>query len=59
MWGAAVNLAHQMPSSTSDSGIYVTTDVYEVMRDIRQFTPAGSLTVGGSQQPIWRLADRK
>jgi class 3 adenylate cyclase len=59
MWGAAVNLAHQMRTGTSDSGIYVTTDVYEVMRDIRQFTPAGSLTVGGSQQPIWRLADRK
>jgi hypothetical protein len=30
-----------------------------VMRDIRQFTPAGSITVGGSEQPIWRLAERK
>lgn len=59
MWGAAVNLAHQMRSGTSDSGIYVTSDVYEVMRDIRQFTPAGNLVVDGSEQPIWRLAERK
>jgi class 3 adenylate cyclase len=59
MWGAAVNLAHQMRSGATESGIYVTSEVYEVMRDIRQFTPAGSITVGGSEQPIWRLAERK
>jgi class 3 adenylate cyclase len=59
MWGAAVNLAHQMRSGATESGIYVTSDVYEVMRDIRQFTPAGSITVSGSEQPIWRLAERK
>jgi class 3 adenylate cyclase len=59
MWGGAVNLAHQMRSGATESGIYVTSAVYEVMRDIRQFTPAGSITVGGSEQPIWRLAERK
>ena len=59
MWGAAVNLAHQMHSGASESGIYVTSGVYEVVHDIRQFTPAGSITVGGVEQPIWRLADRK
>jgi class 3 adenylate cyclase len=59
MWGAAVNMAHQMRSSTSDSGIFVTTDVYEVMRDIRQFTPAGTITVDGVEQPMWRLTERK
>jgi class 3 adenylate cyclase len=59
MWGAAVNLAHQMRSGASDSGVYVTSEVYEVMRDIRQFTPAGSVTVNGVEQPIWRLAERK
>jgi class 3 adenylate cyclase len=59
MWGAAVNLAHQMRSGTTESGIYVTSEVYEVMRDIRQFTPAGSITVDGSEQPIWRLSERK
>ena len=59
MWGAAVNLAHQMRSGATESGIFVTTDVYEVMRDIRQFTPAGTVTVDGADQPIWRLTDRK
>ncbi len=59
MWGAAVNLAHQIRSGTTESGIYVTSEVYEVMRDIRQFTPAGSITVDGSEQPIWRLSERR
>jgi class 3 adenylate cyclase len=58
MWGATVNLAHQMRSGATQSGIYVTSEVYEVMHDIRQFTPAGSITVGGSEQPIWRLSER-
>jgi class 3 adenylate cyclase len=58
MWGAAVNLAHKMRGSATQSGIYVTSKVYEVMQDIRQFTPAGSITVGGSEQPIWRLSER-
>jgi class 3 adenylate cyclase len=59
LWGAAVNLAHQMRSGATESGVYVTSEVYEVMRDIRQFTPAGSITVDGSEQPIWRLSERK
>ncbi|HXS85905.1 MAG TPA: adenylate/guanylate cyclase domain-containing protein [Mycobacterium sp.] len=59
MWGAAVNLAHQMRSGATESGVFVTTDVYEVMRDIRQFTAAGTVTVDGAEQPIWRLTDRK
>ena len=59
MWGGAVNLADHMRSGETVSGIYVSSAVYEVMRDIRQFTPAGSITVGGSEQPIWRLAERK
>jgi class 3 adenylate cyclase len=59
MWGAAVNLAYQMRSGATGLGVYVTSDVYEIMHDIRQFTPAGSITVGGSEQPIWRLSERQ
>jgi class 3 adenylate cyclase len=59
MWGAAVNLAQQMHSGATESGVYVTSEVYEVMHDIRHFTPAGSITVGGSEQQIWRLSERK
>lgn len=59
MWGAAVNLAHQLRSGATESGIFVTADVYDVMRDIRQFTAAGTVTVAGAEQQIWRLVDRK
>lgn len=57
MWGAAVNLAHQTGSSTTQTGIYVTSKVYEVLHDIRQFTPAGTITVGGVEQQIWKLSE--
>jgi len=57
MWGAAVNLAHQTRGSTTQTGIYVTSQVYEAMREIRQFTPAGSVTVGGVEQQIWKLSE--
>jgi class 3 adenylate cyclase len=57
MWGGAVNLAHQMRSGATQSGVYVTSKVYEVMQDIRKFTSAGSITVDGSEQPIWRLSE--
>jgi hypothetical protein len=29
------------------------------MHDIRQFNNAGTVTVNGSEQPVWRLAERK
>jgi class 3 adenylate cyclase len=58
MWGAAVSLAYQMHSGSPQPGIYVTSRVYEVMRDVRQFTPAGTISVGGSELPIWRLSER-
>ncbi len=62
MWGAAVNLAYQMRSGTTQSGqsgIYVTADVYEATRDIRQFVPAGTITVGDAEQQIWRLSEEQ
>ncbi len=59
MWGAAVNLAHSVRGSTSQAGIYVTTAVYEAMGDIRQFAPAGTVTVAGTEQQIWRLAEER
>ena len=39
MWGAAVNLAYQVQSGSPQPGIYVTSEVYEMMRDTRHFTP--------------------
>ncbi|MDT5018214.1 MAG: hypothetical protein QOD39_4374, partial [Mycobacterium sp.] len=59
MWGAAVDLAYQVQSGSPQPGVYVTSDVYDAMRDTRQFTAAGEVTVGGDSQPIWRLAERQ
>jgi class 3 adenylate cyclase len=59
MWGAAVNLAYQVQSGSPQPGVYVTAQVYETMRDTRDFTPAGTVTVDSAEQPIWRLSERK
>jgi class 3 adenylate cyclase len=59
MWGAAVDLAYQVQSGSPQPGVYVTSDVYDAMRDTRQFTAAGEVTVGAEAQPIWRLAERQ
>jgi class 3 adenylate cyclase len=58
MWGSAVNLAYQVQSGSPQAGVYVTSAVYDTMRDSRDFTSAGVITVDGEEQPVWRLADR-
>jgi class 3 adenylate cyclase len=58
MWGAAVNLAYQVQSGSPQPGIYVTQQVYETIGDAARFTPAGSVTVDGSEQPIWQVTER-
>lgn len=58
MWGAAVSLAYQMHSGTPQPGIYVSQHVYDATRDARQFTPAGTISVGGAEQAIYRLSER-
>lgn len=59
MWGATMNAIYQMHSSAPQSGIYVSSQVCEVMGDMWQFTPAGTLSIGGSEQLIWRLSERQ
>lgn len=59
MWGAAVNLAYQVQHGSPRPGVYVTAGVYEVIRDTRHFTSAGTVSVDGSEEPIWRLSERQ
>jgi class 3 adenylate cyclase len=59
MWGSAVSLAFQVQSGSPQAGVYVTSTVYDAMRDGRNFTSAGVLTVDGEEQPVWRLAERQ
>jgi class 3 adenylate cyclase len=58
MWGAAVSLAYQMHRGAPQPGIYVSSQVYEAMRDVHHFTPAGTISVGGTDQAIYRLSER-
>lgn len=59
MWGGAVvNLAHQIKDGSPQPGIYVTSHVYEVLQETMQFDSAGSVSVDGEANPIWRLAER-
>jgi class 3 adenylate cyclase len=59
LWGAAVNVANRVQSGSPRPGVYVTTRVYEAMRDTRQFTSASVITVDGVEEPIWRLSERQ
>jgi class 3 adenylate cyclase len=58
LWGQAVNLAYQV-SGVPQPGIYVTSQVYDAMRDSRSFVSAGVVTVDETEQPIWRLSERQ
>ncbi|HEY9264897.1 MAG TPA: adenylate/guanylate cyclase domain-containing protein, partial [Mycobacterium sp.] len=57
MWGAAVNLAYQVRSGTPQPGIYVTSRVYDVVRDFHDFTPAGVISHDGTDEQTYRLAE--
>ena len=58
MWGSAVNLAYQVQSGSPQPGVYVTSAVYDTVRDSRRFESAGVVTVDGEEQPVWRLAQQ-
>ena len=57
IWGGAVSMAFQMHGSAAEPGIYVCSQVYEAMRDIRQFVAAGTISVTGADQAIYRLVE--
>lgn len=59
MWGTAVDLAYRVRSGGPQPGIYVTTRVRDVTGDVRHFTAAGSVTVDGTEEQIWRLTERQ
>ena len=59
MWGAAVNIAYQVKSGSRQPGIDVTDRVYETLRETMNFTSAGTITVDGQEQRIWRLVESR
>jgi len=58
MWGSAVNLAHQIKNGSPQPGIYVTSRVQDTLQETMEFTAAGSVSVDGATEPIWRLSER-
>ena len=59
MWGAAVNLVYRVQQGVPQPGIYVSSRVYDVTRDTHHFTSAGTISVDGSEEPVWRLSERQ
>jgi class 3 adenylate cyclase len=58
MWGSAVNVAYRVQSGSPQPGVYVTSRVYDVMRDSRDFAAAGEVGGDDGGEPIWRLSER-
>ncbi|AQA05354.1 adenylate/guanylate cyclase domain-containing protein [Mycobacterium sp. MS1601] len=59
MWGTAVDLAYRVQSGSPRPGVYVTSRVYDLMRSTTSFTSAGVVSVDGTDEPLWRLADHQ
>lgn len=59
MWGSAVNLAYQVQTGSPQPGIFVTTRVYEVMRDSHPFEQAGQVDNDGVAEPIWLMVGHR
>jgi class 3 adenylate cyclase len=59
MWGAAVNIAYQVKNGSRQPGIDVTERVYSALRETMTFTSAGTVTVDGQEQRIWRLVESR
>jgi class 3 adenylate cyclase len=57
MWGTAVNLAHRLKEGVPESGIYVTSRVYDALAETMSFTEAPSVTADGTQERVWRLTE--
>jgi class 3 adenylate cyclase len=47
-----------MHSGSPQPGVYVSSRVYDAMREVRKFAPAGTISVGGTDEPIYRLLER-
>lgn len=59
MWGAAVNVAHQVKNGSPEPGIYVTSRVHDTLQDTMEFTSAGTVTIDEATEPVWRLSERR
>ncbi|MGB0877843.1 MAG: adenylate/guanylate cyclase domain-containing protein [Mycobacterium sp.] len=57
MWGGAVNLAYQVRKGSTQPAVYVTSRVYDIVRELHDFVPAGVISRDGTDEQIYRLAE--
>ncbi len=57
VWGSAVNLAYQVHNGSPQPGIYVTSRVYDVVRELHTFVPAAVINRNGADEQTYRLTD--
>ncbi len=57
VWGSAVYLAHRARAGSAQPGVYVTSRVYDAMRDIREFSAEGVVATVRGDEPIYRLTE--
>ncbi len=57
MWGNVVNLAQRIKNNVPQSGIYVTSRVFDAISETMSFTDAGTVDADGSRERIWRLSE--
>ena len=56
VWGSAVNLAYQVHSGSPQPGIYVSSRVYDAVRDLHTFVPGAVISRDGADEQTYRLA---
>lgn len=56
MWGEAVNLAHQIRNTTNKPGIFVSSHIYDRLRNEFTFAEASPGDGANNKQPIWVLS---
>lgn len=57
MWGTVVNLAHRIKDGVQQSGIYVTSRIYDALSETMTFVEAGIIESDGAREAIWRLTE--
>lgn len=55
MWGDTVNLAYRLLNTGAEDGVLVSNRIYERLREVQRFAPAGELETPKGAEPVWLL----
>lgn len=57
-WGSAITMAQLLAATSGKPGVYASAQAYDSVHEVRSFVAAGTVTVDGVEQPVYRLAER-